>query len=92
MESGPGAPARAGESALARSHVAELLNELESLRQRLLVAEQARELAFTEVESLQARVDQVTALCDLAEWAQDAAPTGQPASVRVDELRRALAG
>jgi hypothetical protein len=50
-----------------------------------LVADQAAELA-----ALHTVLREVTALCDLAEWAADSLTDGQPAAVRVDELRRAL--
>ncbi|MBV9821335.1 MAG: hypothetical protein JO144_03755 [Actinobacteria bacterium] len=50
-----------------------------------LVADQAAELA-----TLHAVLREVTALCDLAEWAADSLTDGRPAAVRVDELRRVL--
>jgi len=50
-----------------------------------LVADQAGELA-----TLHTILREVTALCDLAEWAAESGADGQPAAVRVDELRRIL--
>lgn len=48
-----------------------------------LIADQADELA-----ALSATLREITALCDLAEWAGGSA--GPTAVVRVDELRRAM--
>jgi len=55
------------------------------LRLDQLIAGQADELATSE-----AGWREITALCDLAEWATEAAGNG-PAVVRVDELRQVLA-
>lgn len=51
-----------------------------------LIADQADEVA-----RLQATLLELTALCDLAEWANGTGPEGGPAVVRVDDLRRILA-
>ncbi len=55
------------------------------LRLNQLLASQADELAAAD-----AGWRELTALCDLAEWATETAGNG-PAVVRVDELRRLLA-
>jgi len=51
-----------------------------------LISDQADELA-----ALHATLHEVTALCDLADWAAESMADGTPATVRVDEVRRALA-
>lgn len=56
------------------------------LRLDRLIAEQADELARLHTALLE-----VTALCDLAEWANSTHPAGAAAMVRVDEVRQILA-
>jgi len=56
------------------------------LRLDRLIADQAAELARLHTAMLE-----VTALCDLAEWANGTHPDGAAAMVRVDEVRRILA-
>lgn|GEM_PF-2671079 len=56
------------------------------LRLDRLVADQADELARLHTALLE-----LTALCDLAEWAGGADPDAAAAMVRVDEVRRILA-
>jgi hypothetical protein len=51
-----------------------------------LIADQADELARQHASLLE-----VTALCDLADWANESNPEAGPAVVRVDDLRRILA-
>lgn len=55
------------------------------LRLDRLIADQADELARLHTALLE-----VTALCDLAEWASGSATDGAAAMVRVDEVRRIL--
>jgi hypothetical protein len=50
-----------------------------------LITDQADELA-----ALHTTLREVTALCDLAEWAAESAADGLTAMVRVHELRRAM--
>jgi hypothetical protein len=56
------------------------------LRLGRLVENQAYQL-----DAAEAGLREVTALCDLAEWAADSAGNGSPAVVLVDDLRRLLA-
>jgi hypothetical protein len=56
------------------------------VRLNRLIADQADELA-----RLHTSLREVTALCDLAEWANDTNPDGGPAVLRVDDVRRILA-
>jgi hypothetical protein len=56
------------------------------LRLGRLVEHQADQLGAAE-----AGLREITALCDLAEWAADSTGNGSPAVVLVDDLRRLLA-
>ncbi len=65
--------------------------DYDRLRAELAAARTARDLAFDELVALQEAVARAGALCDLAEWAADAAGgSGGPVTVRADELRAAL--
>jgi hypothetical protein len=55
------------------------------LRLDRLIEDQADELAAAE-----ASLRELSALCDLAEWATETAGNGSPAVVLVDDLRRLL--
>jgi hypothetical protein len=57
--------------------------ELASLRR--LIQEQADELA-----EIQEVLRNVTALCDLSDWAAESAGTGSPPAVLLSDLRRTL--
>jgi len=55
-------------------------------RLRRLIEQQA-----DHIEAAETSWQELTALCDLAQWAAESAGDGTPAVVRVDELRRLLA-
>jgi methyl-accepting chemotaxis protein len=62
---------------------AEVATSAEQLRR--LIEEQADELAKAE-----SALREITAICDLAEWASDTADSSAPTVVLVDDLRRVL--
>lgn len=65
---------------------ADIATSAEQLAQlRRVIEEQADELAMAE-----AALREITAICDLAEWASDTAGNSTPTVVLVDDLRRVL--
>lgn len=85
---------RGGETEADRSEKARLaqaLSRIDQLAAELTATEHARDAAWADVLRQQARISRIEALCDLAEWAGRVNGAEGACTVRVDDLRQALA-